>query len=105
MKHAIPKRGRTRQSGDDQHVCWTINNLLAELGCKGVVDCQPTSEPGLISVAFGFDILKKQVHVDRRKFGTYLTTVQGTGEVSRDAILHMLERKFEQFTNQSHHNQ
>lgn len=75
-----------------------MNKLLAELGCNGVVDCQPTSVQEVISVAFGFELLKNQVHVDCRTFGAYLTKVEGAGVVSRDAVLYMLVRKVEQLT-------
>lgn len=90
-------RRETRRPDDDaRHACWGINKLLEVLGCGGVVDCQPTTEPEIINVAFGFSLLRKNVNVHRRRFADYLKALPISSDGHRDAVLEMLERKFTQ---------
>ena len=104
-RNGYAKRGEMPPKEFDRNLCWAINNMLNLLGCSGIVDCQPTSMAGTINVAFGYGLLKKQVHADIRKFAQWIKGLKPDGEASRDMILSMLERKFEQLTNQPHDNQ
>ena len=99
-RNGYAKRGEMSPREFDKNLCWGVNNMLYVLGCRDVVDCQPTSLAGTANVAFGRELLKRQVNVDLRQFAQWLKRFKTGGEECRDEILAALERKFSKLSNQ-----
>lgn len=98
-RNGYAKRGEMTPREYDRNLCWAVNNMLQVLGCRDVADCQPTTLAGVANVAFGRELLKRQVNVDLRQFAEWLKRFKTGGEECRAEVLATLERKFSKLSN------